>query len=314
MASVPPAARAFSPLDEQLALLPGRLTPHLHEGLVRLATWMPFAQAAEVLALFTGVQLSPATVRRRTEAAGAVAVALETAEAERILHECPVPPPGPSRLVFSADGAMVPLRHGEWAEVRTLAVGEPHVPGPDGTVQTHTLSYFSRLTDADTFGRLALSEVARRGVLTAPQVAAVMDGAEWLQGFIDLHCQRAVRILDFAHAAQRIAEIGQAMWGEGSPAAQQWTAEQLHTLKHTGPTPVLTVLQSLRAQQPELDGLATNLAYLKKRIAQLDYPRFQAAGWPIGSGMVESGNKVVVEARGHPLGEGRGDALGARAG
>ncbi len=29
----------------------------------------------------------------------------------------------------------------------------------------------------------------------------------------------------------------------------------------------------------------------------MDYPRFQAAGWPIGSGMVESGNKVVVEAR-----------------
>ena len=128
MASVPPAAQAFFPLDEQLALLPGQLTPQLHEGLVRLATWMPFAQAAEVLALFTGVQLSPATVRRRTEAAGAVAVALETAEAERILREYPVAPPGPARLVFSADGAMVPLRQGEWAEVRTLAVGEPHVP------------------------------------------------------------------------------------------------------------------------------------------------------------------------------------------
>src|SRR3712207_5967979 len=141
MVFAPPVARGFSPLDEQLALLPGRLTPQLHEGVVRLATWMPFAQAAEVLALFTGVQLSPATVRRRTEAAGAVAVALETAEAERILREYPVPPPGPSRLVFSADGAMVPLRHGEWAEMRTLAVGEPHVPGPDGEVHTHALSY-----------------------------------------------------------------------------------------------------------------------------------------------------------------------------
>ncbi len=29
----------------------------------------------------------------------------------------------------------------------------------------------------------------------------------------------------------------------------------------------------------------------------MDYPGFQAAGWPIGSGMVESGNKLVVEAR-----------------
>jgi hypothetical protein len=27
------------------------------------------------------------------------------------------------------------------------------------------------------------------------------------------------------------------------------------------------------------------------------YPVFQAAGWPIGSGMVESANKLVVEDR-----------------
>ena len=29
----------------------------------------------------------------------------------------------------------------------------------------------------------------------------------------------------------------------------------------------------------------------------MDYPLFQAQGWPIGSGMVESGNKLVVHAR-----------------
>ncbi len=297
MGSVPPVGPGFFPLDEHLALLPGRLTPQLHEGLVRLATWMPFAQAAAMLTMFTGVHLSPATVRRQTEAAGAVAVALETAEAERVLHDYPAPPPGPARLVFSADGAMVPLRHGAWAEVRTLAVGEPHTAEPDSPVQTQAISYFSRLTDAETFGHLALSEIYRRGVLTAKEVAAVMDGAEWLQGFTDLHCDRAVRILDFAHAAQRIAEIGQALWDEGNAEAQQWISEQLHTLKHLGPLPVLAMLRSLQAQHPELEVVAANLAYLEKRVPQMDYPRFQAAGWPIGSGMVESGNKLVVAAR-----------------
>jgi hypothetical protein len=39
------------------------------------------------------------------------------------------------------------------------------------------------------------------------------------------------------------------------------------------------------------------LAYLEKRKQQMQYPRFQAQGWPIGSGIVESGNKLVVEAR-----------------
>ena len=37
------------PLDEELELLPGSLTPGLEEVLVRLGSWMPFAQAQQLL-------------------------------------------------------------------------------------------------------------------------------------------------------------------------------------------------------------------------------------------------------------------------
>jgi hypothetical protein len=37
--------------------------------------------------------------------------------------------------------------------------------------------------------------------------------------------------------------------------------------------------------------------YLEKRADLIDYPRYLAAGLPIGSGIVESANKLVVEAR-----------------
>src|SRR5262249_33676845 len=39
------------------------------------------------------------------------------------------------------------------------------------------------------------------------------------------------------------------------------------------------------------------LGYLEPRLAQLQYPTFRAAGYPIGSGIVESANKVVVQDR-----------------
>jgi hypothetical protein len=32
-------------------------------------------------------------------------------------------------------------------------------------------------------------------------------------------------------------------------------------------------------------------------VAEMQYPRFRAEGWPIGSGMVESAHKLVVEDR-----------------
>lgn len=114
----------------------------------------------------------------------------------------------------------------------------------------------------------------------------------------------AVRILDFSHAASYVAQVGQAVWGEGTSAFQAWLTTALHELKHGSPD---TVLQTLRDMQHELEGGAaspetldrvqTAIHYLDKRRAQMEYARFQAAGYPIGSGSVESGNKVVVEAR-----------------
>jgi hypothetical protein len=124
-----------------------------------------------------------------------------------------------------------------------------------------------------------------------------MDGAEWQQGFVDYHRPDAVRVLDFPHAAERLSGIGNEIWGEGTPTAKQWLDKQRHQLKHKGPAEVLAELRLLREAYPDNEVLATNLAYLEKREEQMQYPRFVQEGWPIGSGVVESANKLVVEAR-----------------
>jgi hypothetical protein len=181
-----------------------------------------------------------------------------------------------------------------------LVLGEvqpPELENGEWAVHTRQHSYFSRLADVETFQRLALVKTHRRGVETAGAVAAVTDGSEWIQKFVDHHSYRAVRILDFPHAGEHIHAVGQAHWGEGSVQAQAWLAEQLHDLKHQGPAPVLSAVRRLVGQQPERGELATHLAYLEKREAHMQYPTFQAAGWPIGDGAVESANKLVVEAR-----------------
>src|SRR5919199_5910894 len=92
MRTVRPVEPVFFPLDEELELLPGELTPSLVESLVRLGTWLPFRPAAEMLAHFTRVQVGATTARRLTEHAGAAYEAVQTAqveELERTLHRAP---------------------------------------------------------------------------------------------------------------------------------------------------------------------------------------------------------------------------------
>jgi hypothetical protein len=292
--------KGFFPLDEALGLLPGILTPHGHECLVRLAAWMPFGKAAEILEDFMGVHVSPIVSQKYTENAGAAYVQLQEEEVERLEKGMDSVEKGADKLQISADGAMVPLVHGIWAEVKTLVVGEvqPAVEkNGERVVHTRNLSYFSRKVNADAFQRLALVEVHRRGVEQASEVAAIMDGAEWEQGFTDYHCPQATRILDFPHAAEHINEIGEYLHGEHTPESQAWLSERLHRLKHEGPDELLLELNNLQNQYPQAEAISGNLAYLEKRKEQLQYPQFQAQGWPIGSGIVESGNKLVVEAR-----------------
>jgi hypothetical protein len=290
----------FSPLDEELALRPGRYSPYLQQCVVRLGTWLPFEQVPEALAWFTQVRVGRETARRLTERAGAALVAQETARVEQLEQHWPAPVPPPTLHQVSVDGAMVPLVHGEWAEVKTLAIGR--VVQRSGEPHATELSYFARLADADTFRRLAWAETHRRGITLAPRVCAVVDGAEWCQTFLTRHCPDAVRILDFPHAAGYLSTAAQAMFGAGTPEASEWLGPQLHRLKHADPAGVLAALRALpvaEALTPEAaaEKRDSAVAYLEARLPQIQYAQFRAAGYPIGSGAVESANKLVVEAR-----------------
>ena len=297
------AGRAFSPLDKELELLSGELTPWLQESLARLSTWMPFRRAAKELKYFTGVEVSDATARRISEAAGANYVQVQNAQTEEILSTTPAAPAGPEVELISADGAMVHEVSGEWVEVKTVAIGEVTGKGADGQVHTQELSYFSRLSEASDFNRQALVEVFRRGTEKAGKVCAVNDGADWEQKFIDYHRPDAVRILDFAHAAGKVAEAGRLILGDETAEFQQWFHKQRHSLKHGKSQTVLRNLRQLekkaggRSRAKKLKIVRGSINYLEKRCEMINYHEFQRLGYPIGSGSVESANKLVVESR-----------------
>lgn len=115
---------AFFPLDEQLSLPTSGVTPRAEEILVRLASWMSFEQAQELLCELLGVRVSTATARRVTLTNGQAALAVCEQEEERLKQELPPAPAGAEKQAMSADGAFVHLVAGEWAEVKSLTLAE----------------------------------------------------------------------------------------------------------------------------------------------------------------------------------------------
>ncbi|GHO71374.1 hypothetical protein KSC_102660 [Ktedonobacter sp. SOSP1-52] len=301
--SCPQCGYSFFPLDEQLDLPASGLMPHAHQSLVRLGARLSFEEAASELHALLGIEVSDSRVRRQTLQVGASVQAIQTEQAN-ISHASSCgsssPQPLPSRLAMSGDGAMVPLRGGTWAEVKTVVIAEVLPSQPESTEQasrrTTNHSYFSRLADATMFADLASVEIARRGIESAEQVCAVQDGAEWLQGFVQSHRHDAIRILDFAHAAEYVGKIHEQAQQTGQRLPARWVSVLLHQLKYHGPVRMLEHLHWL-SQRRDIPAITDALRYFGKRLPQMHYPQFQAQGWPIGSGMVESANKVVMQAR-----------------
>ncbi len=312
-----------------------------------------------------GTAVGATTIRETTEQAGQAQVQLQDKQVATLEASCPASPPGPEVQMMSVDGAFLQLVGGEWKEVKTLAlgvVGKPVQEDGEQVVHTAELSYFSRMSESKEFERQALVEIHERGVEKAEVVCAVTDGAEWIQKFVELHRPDAVRMLDFAHAMEKVAEVGKTLeeqglifacldenWEEkrakhkprckrkkeegakGKPAckfaAQQaaeseqacqtkqqraaqskarlegwldWQEEQLKTGE------VALVVQEIERLlllvQKDGSGqaaqtLATCLNYLKAREVMMAYATFRDQGYPIGSGCVESANKLVVESR-----------------
>jgi hypothetical protein len=277
-------------------LLPGNLAPRQQEHLVHLASWMPFDRAAQMLERLLQVHSSEETARRLTEQAGALLEAEETEQAQASWSEASEYEAQGTRLALSADGAMVPLIKGQWAEARQLSIGAvTAATGERGHVEH--LSYFSRVTTAETFTALAEVEMRRRQVVQAAEVCAVSDGALWVQNFFDLHRPDALRILDFPHAAEHLSLLLQAIEQAGSPVPVGMLARCLHILKHRGPGWLLRIATRLPQALLHQEGIQEQLSYFTKREAMMQYPQFQKLGWPLGSGMVGSANTLVVQAR-----------------
>ncbi len=272
--------------------------------MTRLGSKMPFAEAVEEVWYSHKTQVAETTLRRVTYENGRAAEAVSRQEAEMLHRDAPVAEARPQNVMVSVDGAFIHLTDGDWREVKTVAIGEFErvwdKSSWEAQVKTTNISYFSRSYRAREFEYYALGELHQRGVFNVETVVSVNDGAAVNQSFLDYHCPKAVRIIDFRHTTGYLAEAGKAIWGEESEPFRQWIDQACHDLKHRPPQETVANLRLLlpKATTEEQEAAVDNaIFYIQSRLPMMDYSHFRNRGYPIGSGNVESGHKVVVQRR-----------------
>jgi hypothetical protein len=309
-----------APLDDELGLHPQQRTSSELQHLgCALAVFVPFATAATLLGWASGVAVSPRAVWDWVQAAGRRAMAQLHAQLQAVATgHVPTEEPlaaelAAAPLLLGADGVMVPFRpeggqpRGKtaWHEVKVGVLARL------GQHRTRTGQVVTRLAQRRLVAVLGGSEplkarlwleALRQGIMHASQVVWLSDGARGLWRLFEERFTAYARgVLDFYHAVQQLWKSA-AAWLDGrTTQARRWFGWARHRLRHGNPEGVLADLADALEVEglPDTarDTLRTVYMYLERHREHIDYAAYKALGLPLGSGMVESACKWLIQQR-----------------
>jgi hypothetical protein len=286
----------WAPLDRQLGIDQSGRSPRLVEAMALLGAELPFSPAGQRLAQLCGVTAGPSQIEEVTEGIGRTWQQQELDQMTRAFQKHQLPPVENRHpwLVLALDGVMAPYRDG-YHEVKVAAIGGVAWVPQEWAEASVAWRYVVHTGDVATLGKLAWLESYRQGLEEADQVIVLGDGASWIWHLAEEHWPGAVQILDFYHATEHLWALGRSLWGERSPQVAPWVEAAKEGLAGGKVEELLTQWRDLQAQDSE--GFAKELNYFTNQRQRMKYDEYRAAGYPIGSGAVESANRHVVGVR-----------------
>jgi len=278
-----------------------------------------FKLAAESFSDATGCHMSREGMRAVTQGWGKVVdnkrekeaaevFDITASQAARVESIAPIE----KQASLSTDGGMVHVRDEGWKEVKLVTVSAvrpkketekgAHPDGrrykpyePQMMLEDH--SYQAGLWPADKMGQHQYLEALRRRVQHCPKVSSTNDGAKWIERITAENFPQVTQIVDWFHAAEKMWQIGKQTIADKQERAD-WAIARLDDLwmgQLSSVNAALEKVDSARAIDPE--EIEQNIGYFQHQKERMKYHQYRIAGYPIGSGSVESGINNVVHHR-----------------
>jgi len=207
---------------------------------------------------------------------------------------------GKEGIIAQIDGSYLPMvriKEGEgdkrkrrevnWEEVRlALAQGK-------GEAQSHYGVSFGSVDEA---GEVWAQSVQDVGCGVNSQIHAVGDGAAWIADQSKKQFgKKGTFLLDFFHASEYLGSVAKEKLEENE--RKLWLTEQQNLLKNNEFNRVLESIKvHIDDKNTDCPGFEA-YRYLKNRKDQLNYKGALEKDLPIGSGLIESGHRSVLQAR-----------------
>lgn len=292
------------PLDAELRFLGHGVSWPLARLVTRYTAGNTFQESRSLLAEDYRVSLSKETIERIVQTAGEILLrqdderrtaffALSPQEQQTQLAQLGADAQ-PHLVALSVDGTMLHAE-GEFQEIRVGRVMTQDAEGKPLREKS-----FARFLPVEEIGQQLFLNACGLGYRHAQQRVFLGDGAHWIWDLAATQFPDAVTVLDWYHLSEKVHEAANAVWHDDREKAKQW-ASDIKSHLWEGRTSeakdaVATMRQTLRSPKKR-EALRVLQVYLKNNTERMNYPAYREAGYPVGSGMIESHCKRVVQQR-----------------
>jgi len=206
-------------------------------------------------------------------------------------------------LYIATDGSAVNTRIQDeggstWREMKLgMTFRSDNIIKNGETMHIKEKEYVAYLGSVSEFKKLLFDSAVNAGYGKVKKVVVLGDGAAWIWNMCVELFPDAVCILDLYHLKEKIYDYGKALFPNDNKKYARWS-EQVSWYIETGQ--VKKALKKIKDSPLPDKVLEKNInlyGYIENNITRINYLDYRNKGYYVGSGMIESGNKVVVQKR-----------------
>lgn len=155
--------------------------------------------------------------------------------------------------------------------------------------------YVTFLGCVDEFKKLLFDSAVRSGYGKVKEVVIIGDGAHWIWNMCEEVFPDAVYVLDYFHMTENIFNYAKLLYPNNEKKYTKWAKSVIHYIETQQVQKALLKIKNTSNQDQEIK---LNLSgYIKNNQDRINYLDYKNKDYYIGSGMIESGNKLVVQKR-----------------
>ena len=150
---------------------------------------------------------------------------------------------------------------------------------------------------ANQMGRHQYLEGLRREIPACPKVSSPNDAAQWISRITRENFPKATQIVDWFHATEKMWYIAKQTISDKQERSD-WVGQRLDDLWLGHLPAVNSALAKVDTiNLIDQDEVERSIGYFQRQQERMKYHQYRIAGYPIGSGSVESGINNVVHHR-----------------